>query len=140
MIRIAIIDDNSTVLLITETLLKSNGFVKNTDEIITYLNVDFPDEEMLMIINNTDIVICDNDLGEGHLQGFDFLKRLSYFNYRGLMILMTGDESYNMRAKLEGQKNIHYVIKNNENGESSTISQIGRLITQYKNNGMLNNA
>jgi len=140
MIRIVLIDDNSTVLLITETLLKAHGFIEIGDEIITHQNVDFTDDEMFKIMNTTDIIICDNDLGEGHLQGFDFLTRLLYYNYRGTMILMTGDESYKMRAKMETQKNIHYVIKNNENGENSTINQIGKMIKYYKENGIVKNA
>jgi len=140
MLNITLIDDDTTILLVTEALLKNENYINDNDTINSLTSIsNLDDYEILNLVKNTDIVICDHDLGSNSIEGLDFLKKLKSFQFKGLLVLLTGDESYNMRARIDSEDNIHYVIKNIESSKNGTINQLGNLISNFRDGGMIKN-
>lgn len=132
-LNILLIDDNKTVLLITESLLKKSGYVKYDDQVETIESIEsLTNQQLLDISSYYDIIICDHNLEE-RITGLDFLVTLKKYKFVGLSILLTSDESYDLKAKLE-RETIHHVIKTVEEGEKSTNSILGDLINKYREN------
>lgn len=132
-IKILLIDDSKTFLLITESLLKKDGFISDQDKLNTLTSIsELSEKEYLDISSNYDIIICDYNLDE-RLNGLDFLKILDRFKFIGLKVLLTSDESYDLHARIE-REDIKYIQKNTECGEHSTNTLLGNLISSYRNN------
>ena len=130
-LRILLIDDNNTVLIITETLLKKAKFIHAEDTLNKLSTVEeLCNHELASICSNNDIIICDHNLEE-RITGFDFLKILKNFGFNGLQILLTSDESYELKAKIDKEE-MKYVVKNIEEGEHSTNEILGNLIKKYR--------
>lgn len=130
-LNILLIDDNSTVLLITQALLKKENYIKETDTFDTLKSIEeLTDKELLDISSKYDVIICDHNLEE-RITGLDFLITLSKYKFVGLKILLTSDESYDLHARVE-RENINYITKNIEEGENSTNALLGNLITEYR--------
>lgn len=131
--KIVIIDDNKTVLLVNQLMLKKEGFIKDGDVLVTYPEIDTFYKENDNAIELIDVIICDYDLGKNTLDGLKFLKNVRENGFSGECILLTGDDSFVMKTKMQLQKNIHYILKNSEKSKSSTISQLGKIIENYRN-------
>lgn len=131
--KIIIIDDNKTVLLVNQLMLKKEGFIKDGDVLITYPDIDTFYKDNDDSIELIDVIICDYDLGKNTIDGLKFLKKVKDNGYNGESILLTGDDSFSMKTKMHMQKNIHYILKNSEKSKSSTISQLGKIIENYRN-------
>lgn len=131
-LNILLIDDTNTVLLITEALLKKENYITDEDTFETKQSVEeLTNKELLEISSNYDVIICDHNLEE-RITGLDFLINIKKFKFAGLLILLTSDESYDLHTRV-GRENIHYIIKNVEEGENSTNALLGNLITDYRN-------
>ncbi len=131
--KIVIIDDNKTVLLVNQLMLKKEGFIKDGDVLVTYPDIDTFYKENEKAIELIDVIICDYDLGKNTLDGLKFLKNVRENGFPGECILLTGDDSFVMKTKMQLQKNIHYILKNSEKSKSSTISQLGKIIENHRN-------
>jgi CheY-like chemotaxis protein len=130
-IKILLIDDNKTFLLITEALLKKDEIITDKDTLNTLTSVSELSEKELLDLTQYDVIICDYNLEE-RLTGLDFLKILDKFKFIGLKILLTSDESYDLHARIR-REDIKYVTKNINIGEHSTNSILGDIIKKYRN-------
>lgn len=132
--EIIIIDDNSTILKLLELMLKKEGFITLEDNLNTYLSIDsIPN---LTSINTIDVIICDYDLGKTSINGLDFFKKIIVNGFINECVLLTGDDTFELRKKLTEIPSIHYVIKSANNDKSSTVNQLGKIINtirEFKN-------
>ena len=129
--RIALIDDNKTILTINEVMLKKEGYIVN-DDISKFSEIkDLSNETISYFINEFDIIICDQDLGVGKVNGLDFLKKVIEKNSSKTCVLLTGDDSLLLKAKTAMSKNINYVIKNNDKN-GGTIFKLGEIISKIR--------
>lgn len=132
--EIIIIDDNSTILKLLELMLKKEGFITLEDNLKTYLSIDsIPN---LTLINTVDVIICDYDLGKTSINGLDFFKNILKDEFKNECVLLTGDDTFELRKKLTEIPSIHYVIKSANNDKSSTVNQLGKImntIREFKN-------
>lgn len=132
-LKIGIIDDNKTVLMVTEIMLKKEKFVSENDVIEKFTDISsFCLDNQNDFIFNFDIIICDYDLGKDSISGLDFFKKLKGIGFNGQCILQTGDDSITMKTKMLLHPNIHYIVKNAEKNNNNTIFQLGELINNYR--------
>lgn len=122
--KIAIIDDNNTVLKINQIMLKKEGFILEDDIVELYLNFyDFFDNNSKKI-NEYDVVVCDYDLGLDKKNGLDLLKELKLIGLKGAAVLLTSDDTMMLKAKVSLSKNISYIAKD----KSDAITKLGHII------------
>lgn len=131
--KIAIIDDNSTVLKVNQVILKKENFLTNIDEIKTYTTIDNFFEETKNI-NLFDLIVCDYDLGRNSKNGLEFLKELQEKGFENTTVLLTGNDSEELKEIMELNKNIYYVIKNTNKDNTGTIYQLGNIIKETREN------
>ncbi len=130
--RIALIDDNKTILTINEVMLKKEGYIVNDDDISKFSEIkDLSNETISYFINEFDIIICDQDLGVGKVNGLDFLKKVIEKDSSKTCVLLTGDDSLLLKAKTAISKNINYLIKNNDKN-GGTIFKLGEIISKVR--------
>lgn len=128
--KIAVIDDNNTVLKVNQIMLKKEGYLIENDFIKSYLSIeDFNQDNDKL---DFDIIVCDYDLGKSSINGLDFFKQLRQKNFEGMYILLTGDDSIVLKAKISLSKDIHYIIKNTNKDNTSTVSQLGKLFNEKR--------
>ena len=134
MIKIALIDDNKTVLMVNEVMLKKERIVTENDLISKYTEIsNFSDFDYIDFANKFDFVVCDYNLGKDSINGLEFLKKVLSINNKLVCILLTGEDSFFTKTKVALQGNIHYVVKNNNNNkENGAIFQIGKIINDNK--------
>ena len=129
--RIALIDDNKTILTINEVMLKKEGYIVN-DDISKFLEIkDLSNETISYFINEFDLIVCDQDLGVGKVNGLDFLKKVIEVEPNKHCVLLTGNDSLLMKAKTAISKNISYVVKNNDKN-GGTIFKLGEIISKVR--------
>lgn len=136
------IDDNSTVLKFIELMLKKEAILTESDKLNTYVSVQSfmnseksNEIEIQKKLTNIDVVICDYDLGKASIDGLEFLNNIIDCNYKGTCILLTGDDTYELRKQLELSPSIYYVVKNSNNDKTtSTISQLGKILNTIRGN------
>lgn len=132
--KLALIDDNNTVLKVNQLMLKKEGFINDEDIFSTYLDIStFTNQNKQL--NELSIIMCDYDLGKHSINGLEFLKQLKSNGYKGVCVLLTGDDTMSLRAKMSFNSNIHYVIKNTNKDNTSTYNQLGTIINNTRNKG-----
>lgn len=137
--RLAFIDDNKTVLMVNEIMLKKEKIIKNEDTVVKHSQInEFSEADYIDFANDFDFVACDFNLGKDSINGLEFLKKIKNTNSEITCVLLTGDDSLAMKTKMMLHANINYVIKNNEKNGNSTLSQLGELINHCRNNIKIN--
>jgi two-component SAPR family response regulator len=107
--KIAIIDDNSTTLLLNEIVLKK--IVTPEDSIIKFSHLKEIYAEFDRFAEVFDIVICDHNLGLNSTSGFDFLTELKEKNDKVICVLLTSDDSLLLKSQVLFQGDILFVQK-----------------------------
>lgn len=131
--RIALVDDNKTVLTINEVMLKKEGYILSNDTIYKSTEIkDLTNNTISEFDSSYDLIICDHDLGVGKVNGLDFLKKIIDKNPSKRCVLLTGDDSLLMKARTAISKNIDYVVKNNDKN-GGTIHKLGDIINKVRN-------
>ena len=129
--RIALIDDNKTILTINEVMLKKEGYIVN-DDISKFSEIkDLSNDTISYFINEFDLIVCDHDLGVGKVNGLDFLKKVIEVEPNKYCVLLTGNDSLLMKAKTAISKNISYIVKNNDKN-GGTIFKLGEIISKIR--------
>ena len=129
--KIALIDDNKTILKINEVMLKKEGYIVN-DDISKFSEIkDLSQDTINYFINEFDLIVCDQDLGVGKVNGLDFLKKIIEIEPNKYCVLLTGNDSLLMKAKTAISKNINYLIKNNDKN-GGTIFKLGEIISKVR--------
>lgn len=122
--KIAIIDDNSTVLKINQIMLKKEGFILEDDIIELYLTFSSFFNENSKKLNEYDVVVCDYDLGLESKNGLDILKELKLIGLKGAAVLLTSDNTMMLKAKVSLAQNINYISKD----KNDAIAKLGNII------------
>ena len=134
--ELILIDDNSTVLRFIELMLNKEQLIAESDKLNTFISIksfmnNYKKNEISIqeYLKNIDLIICDYDLGKESINGLEFLNNLINLNYKGECVLLTGDDTYELRNQLKLCPTVHYVIKNSSNDKNtSTVSQIRNII------------
>lgn len=130
--KIALIDDNKTILKINEVMLRKENHINENDKIEVFEEIkDLSNDTINYFINEFDIIICDQDLGVGKVNGLDFLKKIIEVEPNKHCVLLTGNDSLLMKAKTAISKNITYVVKNNDKN-GGTIFKLGEIISKIR--------
>lgn len=131
--KIALIDDNKTVLMVNEVMLKKEGFTSSNDDVSKFTNIEeFYTDKKKEFTDNFEIIVCDYNLGENSMNGLEFFKCIISEGYKGTCVLLTGDDSITMKTKMLLHPNINYIIKNNEKNNNGTIFQLGQIILNQR--------
>ncbi|MFA6395664.1 MAG: hypothetical protein WCW84_06820 [Sulfurimonas sp.] len=124
--KIALIDDQQSILNIYRTMLVKSGALADSElmtfsGIASYLDVyTLPlntlsektiHERIASSVCPFDAVICDYNLGKDSINGYSFLFHLQEAGYVGLSILLTGDNSDEMKVRMEHAPTLYYVFK-----------------------------
>lgn len=125
--KIILIDDDKTTLLVTKAMLNKNLKGLSIDACASLNDVPLAE------LNMYDAIICDDDLGKTSAKnGLEFLKSLD--NYNGIKILLTGNDTLGMYLKVFTASNINYVLKNINTPQNNTIATLISLLTQQSLN------
>jgi CheY-like chemotaxis protein len=141
--RIALIDDQVIAIKAYSTmLLKTGAAIEGEDEIFPFQTLDEFDNycetigEMERLdreshrkgielnppfVCDFDVIICDHNLGRNQRNGYSFLFHLQENGFDNLAILLTGDDSEEMRLKMQHTPSIVYVIKGGRGEENSYV-------------------
>ena len=130
--RIALIDDNKTILKINEVMLRKENHINENDKIEVFEEIkDLSNDTISYFINEFDLIVCDHDLGVGKVNGLDFLKKVIEVEPNKHCVLLTGNDSLLMKAKTAISKNISYIVKNNDKN-GGTIFKLGEIISKIR--------
>ena len=130
--RIALIDDNKTILKINEVMLRKENHINENDKIEVFEEIkDLSNDTINYFIKEFDLIVCDQDLGVGKVNGLDFLKKIIDVEPNKYCVLLTGNDSFLMKAKTAISKNINYLIKNNDKN-GGTIFKLGEIISKIR--------
>lgn len=130
--KIALIDDNKTILKINEVMLRKENHINENDKIEVFEEIkDLSNDTINYFINEFDLIVCDQDLGVGKVNGLDFLKKIIEVEPNKHCVLLTGNDSLLMKAKTAISKNITYVVKNNDKN-GGTIFKLGEIISKIR--------
>lgn len=130
--KIALIDDNKTILKINEVMLKKENHINENDKIEVFEEIkDLSQDTINYFVNEFDLIVCDQDLGVGKVNGLDFLKKVIEVEPNKYCVLLTGNDSLLMKAKTAISKNINYLIKNNDKN-GGTIFKLGEIISKVR--------
>ena len=129
--NIALIDDDTTTLSITELMLKKTNAIMAEDNVEKYRTIeDFYSRDTK---TNFNIVICDQDFGRlSSKKGFDFLKGLVNNGFQGKAVLLTGDDSISMGLRMSFEGKLEYVTKNMSAGDKNVYSVLSRIISNIR--------
>lgn len=131
--RMALIDDNRTVVKFLELMFKKHNFVLENDEFDTFLSISSFFEKYGEEFTNLDLISCDYDLGKESPNGLFFLNHIIKSGFKGTCVLLTGDDTFLLRNEVAMYPEIHYVIKTAScQFESSTFSQLGKIIDETR--------
>lgn len=127
--KIAMIEDHPTTLMVNEVMLKKQQIVLKEDEFHGYQTADdFLEFVDKMGVNYFDIVIADNDLGENQKTGFDIISLMRTNGFKGKPILLTGDDSVSMGLKMKLNRGVEYIVKNNKPGPEGYLGKLSESI------------
>ncbi len=130
--KIALIDDNKTILKINEVMLRKENHINENDKIEVFEEIkDLSNDTINYFINEFDLIVCDQDLGVGKVNGLDFLKKIIEVEPNKHCVLLTGNDSLLMKAKTAISKNISYIVKNNDKN-GGTIFKLGEIISKVR--------
>ena len=130
--KIALIDDNKTILKINEVMLRKENHINENDKIEVFEEIkDLSNDTISYFINEFDLIVCDHDLGVGKVNGLDFLKKVIEVEPNKHCVLLTGNDSLLMKAKTAISKNISYIVKNNDKN-GGTIFKLGEIISKIR--------
>ena len=130
--KIALIDDNKTILKINEVMLRKENHINENDKIEVFEEIkDLSNDTINYFINEFDLIVCDQDLGVGKVNGLDFLKKVIEIESNKHCVLLTGNDSLLMKAKTAISKNISYIVKNNDKN-GGTIFKLGEIISKIR--------
>lgn len=137
MIHIAMVDDNNTVLMVNNAMLKRNALVSDGDVVDLFqTSTSFYEIIKVKGAEYYDIVVCDHDLRGEEIKGFDLLVKLQQNGYKGSCVLLTGEDKLIMKLKFKmGGKNITYILKDNNQGKDGALSKLGLVISSARNKG-----
>jgi FixJ family two-component response regulator len=134
MIKVAMIDDNTTVLMVTQAMLKKQGSIAAEDTFDKYQDPDlFLESIQNSDVNAYDAIIVDYDLGPGKPKGTEIVSRLQKEGFFGKAILLTGDDSIGTALRVKASGDIEFVLKNIVTGSGSTTEILGRLLADVRN-------
>lgn len=111
--KIALLDDNSTILLTTEAMMRKCGALKEWDQFLKYDNA----EKFLEEFRGDDefgVIIIDHDLGDDQIKGYELISLVQSEGYKNKAILFTGDDSMRMNLKMAFAHHVDYVVKGNK--------------------------
>lgn len=130
--NIALIDDDTTTLSITELMLKKTNAITSADSVEKYKTIeDFHNRNSSTIF---DVIICDQDFGIlSSKKGFDFLKALVNNGFKGKPVLLTADDSVSMGLKMSFEGRLEYVTKNMSSGDKNVYKMLGEIIKNARN-------
>lgn len=130
--KIALIDDNKTILKINEVMLRKEKHINSEDKVEVFEEIkDLSQDTINYFVNEFDLIVCDQDLGVGKISGLDFLKKIIEIEPNKYCVLLTGNDSLLMKAKTAISKNITYVVKNNDKN-GGTIFKLGEIISKIR--------
>lgn len=131
--RILLIDDNSTIGKLVETLIKKHEYLDKTDEIIFKKSANFEDEELKLLLNQCDLIICDFDLGSESINGIEFFNLIEGKTVNKPKFLLTGNDTDILQAVIEMKEEIVYIFKNTLSAkDDGGIHKIGAAIKELK--------
>ncbi len=134
-LRMAMIDDNKTVLTVTSTMLQNNGIINSENTMDLF---DNPDDFLKTIeekgANYYGIIIVDQDFGINKLGGLDIVRLIQYKDFCGAVIFFTGDASISAGINSTLVGNIHYIVKNSLGGPADTIRMLSAMILWIRRN------
>lgn len=134
--RIVYIENNNSVVQkVNFQILKKLGYLDTNDAMIFKNSKCLTQSEIQKIINHTDIIFCNNDLGSD-LSGLDFFESISR-EYHSKMVLLTEDTFEIMPRVMEFGKKLEVIAcKNNSYSlQIKTIKRLGEVIKEYKLKG-----
>lgn len=133
MIKIAMLDDNKTILSVNTMVLKKEEAIIDEDILHTYLT---PEDFLAKIngeyINKYDIVIIDHNLGIDKIKGLNIIIRMKRNGFIGKAVLLTSNNSIEMSFKTGNLCDVDYIIKNEKNTLDLLINAINT--TRFKKN------
>jgi CheY-like chemotaxis protein len=129
-LTILMIDDNSTVLLANETMLRKAGCVLDEDILYRYASGEtfFTDYDG----QNIDIAIVDYDLGPRNANGYDVLTQMQMSGFFGIAVLLTGDDSDQMQKRIKLTSGMIYLHK-----EAGVIDRLCEVIESARSDQVL---
>lgn len=131
-IKIAMIEDNPTVMAVNEAVLRKEEFIYTTDVIDKFSNSDMFFKEFDKDRHYYDLIISDHDLGRASMIGLDILISALESGYRGKTVLLTSDDSIALREVMNRFPQIGYIIKNNIPGEQNMYTVISNIVLKIK--------
>lgn len=129
---IALIDDQQPILKLYSAMLVKAGAIKSNDNLYTYSE----GTEFLTVIHEEpskfDVVICDQNLGKGQIEGLDILRGMINVGFQGKAILLTGDNSDWMKKQMEEVPTIDYVLKGSRSEETNPYVVLTKILNTYR--------
>ncbi|MFA6396298.1 MAG: response regulator [Sulfurimonas sp.] len=111
--RSAIIDDNSTIGITVEAVLRKNGSIMAWDSMDKFKDAEsFKKAYYEGGVNFYGAIICDHDLGLDQPNGYEIATVLRDSGYQGKLILLTGNDSSSMALRMGATQGVDYVVKN----------------------------
>lgn len=127
--NIAILDDDPTIRMAVEAVLRNSGSIMTWDMVDTFATADdFLQTFYGRPLDWYGVIICDHDLGKNQPKGYDLLCVICNDGYNGDPILLTGDNSSSMALKMDSISTIHYVVKKFAKGEENAYNVLSSLI------------
>lgn len=111
--NIAIIDDNKTVGITIQAVLRKNGSIMAWDNVELFSAAN----EFINAFNNMEeghygVIICDHNLGINQPKGYDVVMLFRDSGFKGKIVLLTGDDSVSMGLKMKKTDEVVYIVKN----------------------------
>lgn len=128
--KIALIDDNTTVLAVNEALIKKSGILAAEDSIEKFTDTESFFEQYAQ--GKYGLVVCDHDLGTGKMKGADLLSLLRNMGSRETLALLTGDDSLSMSMRMKNELDIHYIVKNGARNEAYAGETLMNVVSKAK--------
>ena len=131
--RIAIIDDNTTVLITTDVKLRKLGAIQLWDTVDKFKDADsFLEAFKEGGANDYGIIIVDHDLGRNQLKGYELISLVQKDGYKNRAVLFTADDSISMHLKMTFTGRVDYVIKSNGRDGDDHFEQLADLIEEAR--------
>lgn len=131
-LKVALIEDHPTMLNLYANMLVKSGSLQIEDVLVQFLSA----EEFLAHADNIekffDVVICDHNLGKDKMDGFTLLNQLLSYDFEGLPILLTVDNSDEMLNRIQNIPSIQYVFKGSRIQETNPYVILKSLIDDHR--------
>lgn len=131
--RVAIIDDCTTILVTTDLKLRKMGAILLWDTVEKFKDADSFLANLKNDVNTYDIIIVDHDLGVNQMRGYELISHIQKQGYRNKAVLFTSDDSLGMHVKMFFTWHVDYVVKDSGKKMSENhFSQLANAIVDAR--------